>query len=124
MFRFVAILLLLGAFTAQTFYQAVMVLDYYLRTAAYEKVCENKARPELHCKGKCQVARKLKEEEKKDRQAPLRKLEQKADTLSSETFFMVASLLSLPALRHPYPVLNTGAPPAQAYAIFHPPALI
>lgn len=121
--RVIAILVLLVAFAVQTFYQAVVVLDYHVRTAAYQKACENKARPQLHCNGKCQMARKLREQEQKEQQAPQLKLEWQSETLASESFFTLVAppVLTLP--RRAYPVLNAGVPVALAHAIFHPPAL-
>lgn len=122
MLRRLAILVLLVAFAAQTFHQAAIVLDYYVRTAAYEKACVNKARPQLRCKGKCQMAKKIAEEEQKEQQAPRLKLEKQAETLSSESFFTLSAVPVVPSPRLYYPVLNTGSPVAQAHAIFHPPA--
>ncbi|HEY1114372.1 MAG TPA: hypothetical protein VGE66_12455 [Chitinophagaceae bacterium] len=124
MLRRLTILVLLVAFAAQTFQQAAIVLDYYVRTAAYEKACVNKARPQLRCKGKCQMAKKMAEEEQKSQQAPQMKLEKPGETLSSESFFTLAPLPVPASLPLHYPVLNAGAPVAQTHAIFHPPALV
>ena len=124
MLRRLTILVLLLAFTAQTFYQAALVLDYYVRTAAYEKDCVNKARPQLRCKGKCQMAKKIAEEDKKEQAAPGLKLEKQSETLSSETFFTLLPLPVLPDARLHYPVLNTGSPVACPHPVFHPPALV
>jgi hypothetical protein len=33
-------------------------LDYLLNRASFVKNCENKARPALHCNGKCQMMKK------------------------------------------------------------------
>ncbi len=57
---------MLAAFAAQTFSMCLIVPDYYSNKTAFVKKCENKARPQLLCKGKCQMLKKLKEEEKKD----------------------------------------------------------
>ena len=75
------------AFSAQVFSQATIVMDYYANTTAYSQKCENKARPQMHCKGKCQMMKKLKEEEKKEQQTPGRKAEQKNEVLSSKSFY-------------------------------------
>jgi hypothetical protein len=124
MLRRLTILVLLLAFSAQTFHQAAIVLDYYVRTAAYEKTCVNKMRPQLRCKGKCQMAKKIAEEEQKEQQAPQLKLEKQAETLSAGNFFNLAPLPGLASPRLRYPVLNTGSPVALAHSIFHPPALV
>lgn len=124
MLRSVAIVVLLLAFAAQTFHQAFIVVDYYVRTAAYEQDCVNKARPQLRCKGKCQVAKKLAAEEQKEQQAPQLKLEKQSETLSSESFYTLVARPVLPAPGFYHLVLNTGSPVGRAHAIFHPPALV
>ena len=59
-----AILLML-LFSVQTFSTWLWVLDYQVNQAYIAKnFCINKARPKLHCNGKCQLAKKLAEEEK------------------------------------------------------------
>lgn len=61
----------------------------------------------MHCNGKCQMMKKLKEEEKKDEQAPDRKAENKNElVLSSKSF---------------YPVLNFGIQLLKIYSLsIHP----
>jgi hypothetical protein len=46
--------ILLLAFIGQTFRQEIYFLDYLVEKAAYAKKCLNKARPAMHCEGKCQ----------------------------------------------------------------------
>jgi hypothetical protein len=86
-FKQIAAILLLLAFAIQTFSGGFVVLNYYTNTAAFAKNCINKARPKMHCNGKCQMMKKLKEEEKKDQQLPERKVENKIEVLSSKSFF-------------------------------------
>lgn len=38
---------------------SVLLIDYQLRKAAYEKACENKVTPELKCHGKCQLTKNM-----------------------------------------------------------------
>lgn len=77
MFKQIAVILLLAAFAAQTFNRAVIVFNYYTNTASFAKNCENKNRPMLHCNGHCQLMKKLKQEENKDKQNPERRNENK-----------------------------------------------
>ena len=122
MLRILSILLLLTAFAAQTFQQAVIVLDYYVNTAAFAARCVNKEAPQMKCKGKCQMVKKLQEEQKKDQQVPERRLENKTETLLADHFFAVPqpSLYVLKRLSHP--VTRQGLPTPPPPAIFHPPA--
>ncbi len=120
MFRQVTAILLLLAFSAQTFSSPFVMLDYYVNTAAYAKNCVNKARPKMHCNGKCQVMKKLQEEEKKEQQNAERKPAYKVQVLSSRSFF---SLLIIP------PVIPgkvnrfdpASFPVDRSFAVFHPP---
>jgi hypothetical protein len=67
--RIITILLLL-AFTLQSFQKALILTDYSVNRKAYEKNCINKSRPRLKCHGRCQMMKKMQQEEKKDAQAP------------------------------------------------------
>lgn len=117
-----AAIILFLAFAAQTFSKAFVVVDYYTRTDAYAVNCENKDKPVLKCNGKCQMAKKMGEEEKKDQQDPERKLENKVQLLSSKSFFTCVS-------SQPSPVLTTTTnqfpsaflPSIFPRDIFHPP---
>lgn len=74
-------ILVLTAFTIQTFNKVVIVFNYYTHTAVFAKNCENKAKPKLHCNGRCQMMKKLKQEENKDRQNPERRNDNKDEVL-------------------------------------------
>ncbi|MFM2327452.1 MAG: hypothetical protein RIR31_1654, partial [Bacteroidota bacterium] len=84
---YTAAILLIFAFAIQTFKGGFVIFDYYSNTAAFAKNCINKAKPKLHCNGKCQMMKKMQEEEKKDQQVPERKFENKIEVLSSKYFF-------------------------------------
>ena len=60
MIRQVAAIFLLFSFALQVFNRSIIVLDYFANTASFAKNCENKARPMLHCNGKCQLMKKIK----------------------------------------------------------------
>jgi hypothetical protein len=70
--RFIALFLLL-AFAAQLSGRTLVMMDYYVNRAAYQKSCINKSRPMLHCQGKCQMMKKIREQEKKEAQNNERK---------------------------------------------------
>ncbi len=72
---------LMVAFAVQTFNRAVIVFNYYSNTAAFAKNCENKTKPMLHCNGRCQMLKKLKQEENKDKQNPERRNDNKNEVL-------------------------------------------
>jgi hypothetical protein len=90
------IVVLLFAMFSQTFSKAMLVTSYYANTSAYAKNCVNKARPAMHCNGRCQLMKKMKQEENGDRQSPAPK-NGFDEVLSSKTFF--TSVVSLPGFR-------------------------
>jgi hypothetical protein len=108
----------------QTFQRGLIVLDYYTNTASFAKDCENKARPLLHCNGKCQMMKKLRQEEKKDQQNPERKSENKNETWTSVSYFTTLSLQLPEEETHAYPVMTEASLADQPHSIFHPPSLV
>lgn len=87
MFKQLTALCIFLAFVNQTFSAPFIMLDYYANTAAYAKNCVNKAKPKMHCNGKCQMMKKMAEEEKKEKENSDRKADYKAPLLSSKSFF-------------------------------------
>jgi len=124
MIRQVAAIFLLFSFALQVFNRSIIVLDYFANTASFAKNCENKARPMLHCNGKCQMMKKLKEEEKSDQQNPEHKSENKNEIVSSKSFFTTVSAkkASLPKVFIAYH--STLFPQPSAADVFHPPAVV
>lgn len=123
MLRYLTAIFLLATFLAQTFSKAVIVFDYYANTSAFAQACENKATPMMHCNGKCQMMKKLKEEEKKDQQAPERRGENKNEVVSSASHFDSVLVwqnsvqTSFEFYYHPL------SPQHSAADIFHPPTI-
>ncbi|MFN8249843.1 MAG: hypothetical protein U0T68_12885 [Ferruginibacter sp.] len=120
--KIITALVFLATFTCQTFYKAFIVFDYAANTAAYAKNCENKSRPKMHCNGKCQMMKKLKEQEKKDAQNPDRKSENKNENiLSSKSFFTNDLATFSPIEKKEFPRLPVAKEIKIARSIFHPP---
>lgn len=120
MIKKIAAFFVLVCFMAQTFSQAAIVGSYYVNTAEYEKKCINKAKPKLHCNGKCQMMKQLKQEEKKDAQNPERSNTVKIDVLSSKSHFaslVIAEKRILICFSDHYIFFPAGT----KRTIFHPP---
>ena len=113
-------LFLLVAFVVQTFSSGFIVLNYYTNIAAFAKNCVNKARPKMHCNGKCQVMKKLQEEEKRDQQMPERKFENKADLFFSQIIFYKIDPLIVGSFKAIAWDKNYLLP-AFSFSYFHPP---
>ncbi|MFY8004320.1 MAG: hypothetical protein ACOVNR_05730, partial [Chitinophagaceae bacterium] len=91
-YKYITAFIILAAFLAQTFSKNFVMADYFTNTAKYAKNCENKAKPKMHCNGKCQMMKKLQQEEKKDQENPERKSENKSEiALSIKSFFATTS---------------------------------
>jgi hypothetical protein len=98
----------LSAFSAQSFSRAFVVFDYFANTKTYAKNCENKARPKMHCNGKCQMMKKLKQEEKKEAQNPERKAENKDDLVLSSRSFYPSLNFDISLQKIHFPMITTG----------------
>lgn len=122
MFKKLIAVVLFTAFAAQTFNRAVIVFNYYTNTAAFARNCENKAKPKLHCNGRCQMMKKLKQEENKDKQNPERRQDNK-----DEVLFFSKSQITLqyynPCVVIPYPVFIISPTTHISLAFFKPPQL-
>ncbi|HEX3025022.1 MAG TPA: hypothetical protein VHP12_07405 [Chitinophagaceae bacterium] len=115
-----AVIFLFAAFAVQTFNKAIVVFNYYANTSAFAKNCENKARPMLHCNGRCQMMKKLKQEENKDKQNPERRNENKNEVLyfSKNSFSIQQNKISVTIN---YPRFNDTNTKKIAFDFFQPP---
>jgi hypothetical protein len=120
--RFIAIVLLL-AFLGQTFSNSIIYLGYYIDKTNYAKNCINKYRPKLNCNGQCQLMKKIQEQEKREQQAPERKLEFKAEVLSSRSSYAVLRPVFTSPSKRDFYHSNTGTPVDQPSSVFHPPCV-
>ena len=121
MFKAIAAIFLITAFIAQTFSGGLVMLNYYANTAAFAKNCENKAKPKMHCNGKCQMMKKLKQQEKQDQQNPEKKSDIKIQIFSSKSFYCISveafaiAVFKATPIEKNYPVKDIS------YSFFHPP---
>ena len=112
---------MLLAFAAQTFRGSIVVLDYYTNSAAFAKNCVNKAKPKMHCNGKCQLMKKMQEEEEENQQLPERKFENKMEVLSSKSFFNNSPTLFSVTVPKAIAIEKKVLIKDISYAFFHPP---
>ncbi len=106
----------------QTYNKAFIVFDYYVNTESFAANCENKAKPQLHCNGQCQMVKKLKQEENKDSQNSDHKSAGGEQAISSKSFFSEIPTLSLHATRAVYKTINDVRVCNMPRAFFHPPS--
>ena len=80
---------------AQTFSRSIAMADYMVNLEAYKKACVNKAKPMLHCNGKCQMLKKMKKQEGENgTNAPAPKFNQLEVVLSSKSFFPILTFIA------------------------------
>ncbi len=120
MLKKTAAFLLLLCLMAQSFSNAMIVGGYYVNTESYARNCINKAKPQLHCNGKCQMLKKLKQEQKKDQQNPERRNSGKEEVLSSRSFFATVTDYIPAGAAHR--TIETASPLCdRPSSVFHPP---
>ncbi len=112
---------LLMVILLQILNRAVIYVDYYTNTAAYFKNCENKAKLSMHCNGKCQMIKKIQQQEKDDQQHP-GKRSGMDEVISAKSFYAAAASLSFPATQT-YFLYNDNRICAMPRAYFHPPGV-
>jgi len=95
--------------------------DYAIRMDDYLAFCENKDRPEIQCNGRCQLDKKIQQENHKDQQNPERKSEHKNEycTLQSDYFLPDLNTYKMETTVHfPY---TQGEECKRSTFVFHPP---
>jgi hypothetical protein len=116
--------ILLICFAVQAFASQFIALDYYLNTSAYVKDCVNKARPMLHCNGRCQFMKKLAQHEKKEQENAENKSAGKNETnLSSKSFFTTAPTANSLTVKKSYPFYQDNTTVGLSNPVFHPPGV-
>jgi hypothetical protein len=117
---------LLFAFLAQHFSAGFIMVDYVLRTEAYAKYCINKAKPAMQCKGKCQMMRKMAEQEKQSPMLPespsafkLNIWCQAMDELHAFSYPLTFDPPRIWAQQQ-----QASFPPQSCSGVFHPPRLV
>jgi len=123
LYKKIAALLLLAALFAQAHSKPFLLVDYYSNPAKYARHCENRDRPAMNCRGKCQLMKKMEEERQKDAGCPERQGEYDYQVpLSSRSFFTTVETVGgklMPAYdRLPR---NEGKSIDRHIAVFHPP---
>lgn len=120
LFRQAVVIVFIASFLTHTIGNGFFVVDYYLNTAKYEQNCINKARPKLKCKGRCQLMKKIQEQEEKQKHEKSI-ASQTSIILSDKTYF--ASVEEIPNHNEPIPPLFHSKIKLNSFSpfIFHPP---
>ncbi|HTD93497.1 MAG TPA: hypothetical protein VK644_06785 [Chitinophagaceae bacterium] len=106
---------------AQMFGREFYYVDYYMDSAAYAKNCVNKARPKMHCNGKCQLMKKIQEQEKKDQENQEHSSVYKVQVLSSRSWFADGNFFLPTSYLRAHSSLIADSPVDRPSSVFHPP---
>jgi hypothetical protein len=87
LFRSLVTILFLLIFTLQLFQKQCVLLDYYANQTAYARNCINRSKPRMHCNGKCQVMKKMQQEEQEQKQDANKKPDFNKEGFSPKSFF-------------------------------------
>lgn len=111
------------ALLAQQFSRPIVLADYLVNLDRYKKDCVNKARPLLHCNGRCQMKKKLETQDgQQERRSSSTQLIELDYVLSSKSFFPEVEGLDDSTLAS-FPSGNTSISDSFVGDIFHPPTL-
>jgi hypothetical protein len=87
MLKRLSVILFLFIMLAQTFSGYVLRADYIINISAYIEKCINREKPQLKCKGQCQLAKKMQQADDKD---------EGSASINAEIFNLVLSSRSYP----------------------------
>lgn len=121
--KYPIVLLFITALFLQSFSRTLVMADYLVNLEAYKEKCINKVRPKLNCNGKCQLYKKINQQDQnKDLQAPI--YNQTDFVLSSKTFFP-SLLLHAVEQNRSFPLYACQFEASNFIdSIFHPPGLL
>jgi hypothetical protein len=114
--------LLLLALLGQTFSNELIVADFYANQDSIARsLCVNRDKPEMHCNGRCQLCKRLAQDNNKDKDTPERKDNAKSRLLISPAACDVAVAGPPGAPLHHFPGSSSGRPTDRPSFCFHPP---
>jgi hypothetical protein len=124
--KFILVPILMMLVLTQTFSKWLVVFEYKLnKDYIAQQLCINKAKPKLHCNGKCQMMKRLAEEEKQsstnttDNTSRI-KIPELVFSNEVNQFIIPLSNISVVSYNEEPSAIIRRAP---AFPIFHPPAL-
>jgi hypothetical protein len=122
--KYAFVILLLTALFAQSFSRSILLADYLVNIEVYKKKCINKAKPMLHCNGKCQMLKKLNRQNTgAASDAPLPPFSQFDVVLSSKSYFPAIDFVVF-CTKRKYNSFNSSFFSNYRGTIFHPPGVI
>lgn len=122
-YRQIIALICLTAFIVQTFSRVFIIAGYYTHKAQYAQNCENRNKPASRCFGRCQLVKKLQQENRKEQENPDRKTLNKNEVVAFSGFNGAAEVTPYREtgnIKKSIP-LSEGNSIDLSFGIFHPP---
>ena len=103
------------------FSKAIIVADFYMnRDYIAKNLCLNRKNTAISCAGKCQLSRRLKQDNK-DNDSPERRPDNRNETISAHSFYLTGlHPYQCPFIRR-YPAYSPASPIDRPSTHFHPP---
>jgi len=112
----------LFAMMLQCFSKMIVVAEFYAnRDYIARNLCVNRFNTAVHCAGRCQLDKRILQEEKSSGDKEVRQ-ESRNEVLSSKSFFASAVTPVTVFVERDYPVASVPHPVDRPISIFHPPA--
>jgi hypothetical protein len=101
----------------------VVMIGFYVNQEYIAKnLCVNRNQPQLHCNGKCHLAKQLREEDRKEHESPWSKTDNRSEIFYARLPDNNILKPAFTTLRINYPLFfNIGVPVDQPSAVFRPP---
>ncbi len=106
----------------QSFSPVIIISDYYVNVSRYAALCINKAKVEMHCNGKCQMTKKLKEEDSREKQNPDRSVKNQNDFFISNRQAFAVVILQSNIYKKKYPIVVGKVTVDRPRSFFRPPS--
>jgi hypothetical protein len=116
------VMMVLFAMMLQCFSKMIVVAEFYAnRDYIARNLCVNRFNTAVHCAGRCQLDKRILQEEKSSGDKELRQ-ESRNEVLSSKSFFASAAAPVPVIVDRVYPIAQVSHPVDRPLSIFHPPA--
>jgi hypothetical protein len=117
--------LLLLAFTAMSFSHAVIVMNFYARQDYIARnLCENRNAPAMHCCGRCQLRKRLAQENSHEQHNPERRSENNTEVVAYHCFASTPAAPPTVTCKTEYGDGASASPVDRPSAVFHPPSCL
>lgn len=122
--KWIAVPIFLLLFITQTFSKWLIVAGFEAnRDYISRNLCVNREKPKLHCKGKCQLMKRLAEEEKQDSRGTKNTTSLKIDDTLFTFQITVLSFIQVKPTKQTRTEVNYMLSATPLCSVFHPPAL-